>query len=193
MSSKSLKLTKRDREKCEIFADLRSVDSDLYKKRGNFKREDIVTGALAEIAVYKLLRSYNIKVGEPDFAIYEKGLKSFDCDLTDGKRKFHVKGQTTKSASLYGESWLMQKTDPVLNKNESGHYLIPTNVDLETNEVTIFGIYNIKTIRDSDCIGEPKIEWLRRNKVAIYNDHLEGLMTESAKWSLLYRKSNKSA
>lgn len=188
MSSKTVKLTVKDREKAEIFADLRCVDSNLYKKRGNFKREDIVIGALAEIAVYKLLRKNDIKVGKPDFAIYSAGDKSFDADLSDSKRKFHVKGQSVKSAKLYGSSWLMQRTDPIICKPESGNYLVPTNVDLSLNEVTIFGIYNVKTIVDKECIGAPKLEWLARTKVAIYNDHLEGMMSESAKWSMLYRK-----
>ena len=80
-----VRLTAADRKKCEAFADAR-CDSDvsLYEKRGSFKRVDIIAGAMAEIATYKFLRSKGLKVGKPDFEIYEAGKKSYDAELVCG-------------------------------------------------------------------------------------------------------------
>jgi len=187
--SRVIKLTHWDRKKAEKFADLRmGEDQTLYKRRGGFKREDIVIGALAEIGVYKLLREYGIIVTEPDFAIHKKGKKTFNADLTDYTLFFHVKGQSIESSSKYGTSWLMQKTDPIITKPQKCHYLTPTVVDLISNEVEVFGVFNINSILDKQCLDAPKIDWLARTKVAIYNDYLDATMTDKARWGLLYRK-----
>ena len=181
-----IKLTKYDRNRAEKFADEREKDTDLYKRRGNFKREDIVTGALGEIAAYKLLREYDFKINKPDFKIYEKSKKSFDADLVDATRHFHIKSQNKESVIKYTKSWILQREDKLLTKEQKGHYVIPCIVDLETNEVEILCVTNIETIKKNHMIGELKIPWLQKYKVALYWDDLKGL-SYNARWGVLKR------
>lgn len=169
------------------FAKERTKDNALYQKRGGFKVEDIVSGALAEIAVHKLLKEKGIKVSPPDFEIYEKGRKSYDADLTDGHHHFHVKGQTLESKKRYGASWIMQRKDPIINKPENCHYLVPCTVCIETGRVDIYGLMSIKTLVDNACIQECKLEWFRKTKVALYMEYIEGILTTKARWGALYK------
>ena len=85
---KLVKIDKKTRDRCNEFAELRSKDAELYKKRGGFKKVDIVCGAMAEFASYHLLRKANFKVTEPDLRIYTTKQKSFDADLTDYNKFF---------------------------------------------------------------------------------------------------------
>ena len=112
---------------------------------------------------------------KPDFNIYDKGSKSFDADLTDGKRHYHVKAQSQESIKRYGYSWLMQRYDPVLTKYKYNHYMVPCAVDLEKNEVTLFGCISFKAIKDGGHIGECRHPAFRNTKVAIYLDSLLSL------------------
>ena len=192
-----IKLKTAERKRCEAFADAR-CDSDtlLYKKRGGFKKEDIVAGAMAEIAVYHFLRSYGIKVGKPDFTIYEVGKKSYEADLIcSGKehqmdKKYHVKGQTYASSQLYGESWLMQKKDPLVKQsvNIINNYLVPCIVDMGGNNVYILGIPSFTALHSHNCFSHPKLEWMRTTKVAIYGETLNCALTDNAKWGMLRKK-----
>lgn len=175
-------LTKTDQKKARQFADKRVEDSDLYKKRGGFKKIDIVSGAMAEIAVYKLLKSRGVAVDHPDFTIHEKGRKSYDADLTDGYHHFHVKGQTLESKEKYGASWIMQRKDPIINNPEKLHYLVPCTVCTETGRVEIYGIYSIPSLVNQACIQECKVEWFRKTKVALYLHTLEESFTEGTRW-----------
>jgi hypothetical protein len=185
---KTVKLTKWDRNKAEKFADLRcGEDQTLYKKRGNFKRLDIVTGALAELAAYKLLREIGLKVTAPDFEIHAKGKKSFAADLTDYDRYFHVKGQTIDSTIKYGGSWIMQKSDPIINFPKKKHYVIPCTVDIDNNEVDVHGLLPIISLIDNACFDELKVDWLRYNKIALYLDYIESTMSRKARWGLIAR------
>jgi len=67
-----IQLTKEQRQQAEDFADLREKnDSSFYKtKRGAFKREDIVVGALGEIATYRFYSEGGVTISEPDFTIH---------------------------------------------------------------------------------------------------------------------------
>lgn len=183
-----IQLKKAERLRCEAFADAR-CDSDtfLYKKRGGFKKEDIVAGAMAEIAVYHFLRSYGIKVGKPDFTIYEVGKKSYAADLIVNDKKYHVKGQTYASSQLYGESWIMQKDDPLITQSVDiiNNYLVPCIVDMGGNNVYILGIPSFTALHNHLCFSHPKLEWMRHTKVAIYNETLECALSYNARWGML--------
>lgn len=177
--------TKADQKKARAFAKERTKDNALYQKRGGFKEEDIISGALAECAVYKLLKSNGVDVAKPDFTIHSKGKKSYDADLSDGLHHFHVKGQTLESKKRYGASWIMQRTDPIINKPERLHYLVPCTVDIETGRVEIYGIMSILSLVQNKCIGECKLEWFRKYKVALYLDHIEGILSKAARWGTI--------
>jgi len=183
MKSETIKLTKRDIEKATEFTTLRTKDSALYQKRGGFKSADVLTGALGELAVYKLLKSRSIKTNKPDLTIHTS--KSYDSDLTDGTNSYHIKSQSTESVRRYGESWLMQRSDPLFKDVPFKQYMIPTVVDLEGGTVEIYGVMNFKTIIEKELVGECALEWFRKSKVAIYLKDLETLT-----WNQRWRKIN---
>ena len=191
MSSKNehitVHLTKRDREKVEAFADARCPDDSLYQKRGGFKREDIVVGALAEIAVYKLLKQKGLSFTKPDFTIHKKKEKSYDADLTDYQHFIHVKGQSLSSKHRYGSSWLMQRSDPLVSAPERKHYLAPCTVDLEKNWVDVHCITPFRSIVDREAIGECAVPWFQKYKVAIYLDQLESFLTAKSRWGFFQK------
>lgn len=179
-------LTKADQKRARLFAEARVNDNiELYQKRGGFKKEDIISGAMAEIAVYRLLKNNGIKASKPDFTIHTVRKKSYDADLTDGLHHYHVKGQTLESKSLYGASWIMQRTDPIINHPKRMHYLVPCTVDIKTGRVEIYGILSIMSLVQLACISECKNPWFRKTKVAIYLDHIEGIFTKIARWGFL--------
>ena len=188
MRIEKIQLRKRDRTTVEKFADARfGGNSDaLYKKRGSFKRDDIVVGALAELAVYRFLKEQGIKTNRPDFKIYEKGQKSFNPDLTDGTRHFHVKGQSISSAKRYGNSWLMQRSDKLTKEPTRYHYIVPTEVNLRTNEVIIFGVISFTALHHNQCFMDCKLEQFNRTKTAIYLDSL-AFLSNKARWGLLMK------
>jgi hypothetical protein len=187
-SVETIFLTKADMKRARKFAKARVDDNtELYSKRGGFKEEDIVSGAMAEIGVYKLLKDHEIEVGKPDFTIHEVRKKSFDPDLTDGIHHFHVKGQTLESKQKYGASWIMQRTDPIITRPKLMHYLVPCTVHIETGRVEVYGIMSIKSLVQNGCIGECKVEWFRKTKVALYLDHIEGILSDKARWGI-FRK-----
>lgn len=180
-----LKLTQKDREKVEAFADARMGSSDLYESRGGFKRVDLVAGALGEIATYKALKKAGHDLAKPDFTIYEKGQKSFDSDLRIMKKRFHVKSQTKESAKRYGPSWLLQRHDPLFKGSGYNHYMVPTVVDVETNEVEILGIFPMATIMNKGLVGECTVPYFRKTKVAIYFKDLDKGVTKAGRWRVL--------
>jgi len=179
-------LSKVDQKKAKQFAALRVAENQaLYEKRGGFKKEDIISGAMAELAVYKVLKAHGSNVGKPDLTIHTTRQKSYDADLTDGKFHFHVKGQTLESKSKYGASWIMQRKDPIINDTKLCHYLVPCTVCVDTGRVEIYGIMSIRSLVAQGCIGECKLEWFRKTKVALYLDHIEGILSKHARWGFL--------
>jgi hypothetical protein len=180
-------LTNADMKRAKKFAKERCQNIGLYQKRGGFKEIDIISGAMAEIAVYKLLKEREVPVGKPDFTIHSNGRKSYDADLSDGLHNFHVKGQTIQSKQKYGASWIMQRKDPIVNSPQKLHYLVPCVVDTSTGRVEIFGIMSILSLKQHACFSECKLEWFRKTKIALYLDHIEGIMTKKARWGFFQK------
>lgn len=178
-------LQKSQYKQCVDFAKQRFSDSELYKKRGGFKYVDILSGALGEYGVYQFLKNNEIKVNKPDFSIHSKSGKSYEADLTDGDAFFHIKSQTKESAVTYGKSWLLQRNDPILHKPYINHFLVPTIVDVQTGEVTILAIIDLMLLIDKGLIGECKVDWFRKTKVAIYFDALKEGLTEKEMWNII--------
>lgn len=179
-------LSKADMKRAKKFADEReAADTSLYARRGGFKKVDIVSGAMAELAVYRVLKEYDVEISFPDFKIYETRDKSYSSDLTDGLHHFHVKGQTLESKQRYGPSWLMQKSDPLINNPQRLNYLVPCTVCTETGRVEIYGIFSILSLIQNNCVGECKVPWFNKTKVAFYLDHIEPIFTQKARWGFL--------
>lgn len=172
-------------KKCKEFADKRAPGSELYEKRGGFKWIDIYAGAIGEVGVYNILKELGIEVNKPDFAIYSKRNKNYNADLTDGNFHFHVKSQTIESASKYGNSWIMQKSDPILNKPQKTHFLVPCNVDTQHGIVTVLGCTKITDLVNHNAIGECKLEWFRKTKCAIYEEDIKNKLTFYKRWTIL--------
>lgn len=169
----NIRITRRERAEIEKFADARCAeDQSLYKARGNFKRSDIVVGAMAEMAAYKVLKRQGVKVNRPDFKIYDKKDKSFESDLTDGTKHFHVKGQSMESAKRYGHSWLMQRSDKLTKVPKYNHYLVPTMVSEKDNIVFIFGFPSFTALHHVHAFSDCKLEHINRTKTAIYLESL---------------------
>jgi len=179
-------LNKTDQKRARKFAnDRKEADTALYERRGGFKIEDIISGAMAELAVYRVLKEKGVEVGFPDFKLYEKGQKSYAADLSDGLHYFHVKGQTLESKKRYGASWLLQRNDPLVNQPERLNYIVPCTVDINTGRVEIYGILSALSLVQNHCIGECKVPWFQKTKVALYLDHIEPLFSTAARWGFL--------
>jgi len=179
-------LNKADMRRAKQFTEARVNDNvELYQKRGGFKEIDILAGSYAEIAVYKMLKDKGFPVNKPDFSIHEARKKSFDPDLYDGVHHFHVKGQTLESKRMYGASWIMQRTDPIINNPKQLHYMVPCTVDTDTGRVEIYGVMSISSLVKNGCIGECKNSWFQKTKIAIYLDHIEGILSEYARWGFI--------
>lgn len=173
-------------DKCNQFADLRMKDVKLYKERGGFKRDDVLSGALAEVGTYRAALSRLEGLSKPDFNIYEAKDKTYKSDLYTDRYNLHVKSQTKESAERYGTSWLMQRTDPILKDPKSLHYLVLTVVDLDTNVVEMMGCIPIKTIVSYDLLGECSLKWFRKYKIAIYWKDIRKELKINQRWSILY-------
>jgi hypothetical protein len=187
MKTRTIKINARDRQKVEDFADLRCGENQaLYKRRGSFKREDILVGGLAEIAAYKLLKDHGFDISKPDFTIHEKGNKSYESDLRTASKHFHVKGQGLSSVKRYGNSWLFQRRDSLTQEPARNHYMIPCEVDLDNNTVRIFGIISFTAIHKYNCWGECAHPAFRHSKLAIYLESLKAL-SYNARWAILRR------
>jgi hypothetical protein len=186
MSQLIIKLTDADFDIITEFAGKRCKDGNFYKKRGNFKVDDIIVGAAAEIGAFKALRRAGLNPSEPDFEIYSAAKKSFSPDLVARNKGFHVKGQKMSSAKTYGYSWILQKEDPIVNIPIPGHYFIFCTVDLDAKTVYIHSCIPIYTIWRLELFGKLKIDYLNKTKVAIYLAELEKKLTQKQLWSVLY-------
>ena len=81
LKNKIIILTKNDLKRAEKFAQARmNHNISQYKKRGAFKPIDLISGALGEMAVYKLLKQ-SYKMTKPDLELHEVCNKSFNADL----------------------------------------------------------------------------------------------------------------
>jgi len=144
----------------------------LYNQRGkssDYKLlTDIIAGCMGEYAVYKHLKSSGIECSKPDLKIYGKGEKSFDSDLKSGESNIHVKSQTIQSVKRYGNSWLLQRSDPLYKSPTDNDILAFTEVNVEDQVVDIIGFCNATDIADNELWAECKVPRFRRTKIALY-------------------------
>ena len=195
MKIEVIKYTQADLEKCHGFA-VGQLDTsrDHYRRRkqGNEAKilQDIVTGKLGELAAHRLLRRYGIHATAPDFEIYNSRGKSFDADLKWKGFEFHCKSQTEESAKRYGTSWILQwggqghgHTDKLFKHQEDTDFLIPTTV--HDDSVRVFGIIRIKELFERGMIKEPRLEWFKDTKRAIYFEDISTLSWRD-RWGFLH-------
>lgn len=185
LTIKEVKITSYDIKKAKQFTlDRLSQKNTLYHSRGGFKSDDILIGALAEIAIYKMLKKH-YKIGKPDFTLHSKKKKSYNADLTDGFYHFHVKGQSLDSALRYGVSWLLQRNDPLICNLPDNNFIVPCLVDIKNKVVKVYGINSIKYLHDNHCFGECRVKHFQFSKVALYWCLMESTITNKGMWSII--------
>lgn len=172
-----------------------------YKRRGQGNLDkiitDIHTGKLLELGAYRLLKTIGIPASFPDFEIYKAKGKSWEADLLTDEYFFHCKGQSEDSYKKYGASWILQwggkgkgHVDKLFKHQKEHDYLIPGFVQGRT--ASICGIYQIKEIMSKGLIKEPKVDWLKFSKRAIYLKDLEEAFSEDTRWSIFREKIRKA-
>jgi len=171
MSNYVIQLTPGTIWTCNDFADKRMAGSvSMYVARGessiNKIRQDIVTGAMAEFALWHYLSDKGLAPSKPDLTIYPQGQKSFAADLTVGDKHVHVKAQTIDAAKRYGASWLFQKTDKVISLPSENAYMAFCLV--RGNEVTIKAIVSTLELAEFNLWKKPKVPKYQTTKVALY-------------------------
>lgn len=201
MKSVTIELKKRDLETAQKFAEARLEESlSQYNRRGQSNQEkikyDITIGALGEIGIYRMLKRLGLKLSAPDFEIYTVKKKSYDADLQDDDGyRFHCKSQSKESQEQYGASYILQyggngkgHTDKLFRSRTNRDFLIPCLVDIDAQEVTIYGCIKIETLFKKDLIKMPRVKWLEFSKRAVY---LEDLFTLSwyERWGRLKKSS----
>ena len=157
---------------CEHFADMVvSSNLDCYKKRKQFNQDkiknDILIGKIAEWGVFFVYLNRGIaNIGFPDMQIYPTEDKSFDCDLSCGSYKLHIKSQTYQSAHRYGDSWIFQIKDPLFEYSNEYDIVIGCRVTFGT-EGAFVQIMLEKCFNDLK-FGDTKMLKFPGDKKAIY-------------------------
>lgn len=157
---------------CQLFTDHVYESSEkMYKQRGSHNeskiKQDIFNGRAAECMVFNVLDRDGLMPSSPDFAIYKRKRKSFDADLVAGDKLFHVK--SCLAGSPHPNSWLFQKTDPLITSGTEADNLFLCVID----EVGVSGYAYIGTINDVE-FREPIVWQLRPSKTAIYEEDIKG-------------------
>lgn len=197
MKIESIKLTRKDYERCEEFANQQlhtSLDHYRRRKQGNAPKiiQDITTGKLGELATHRMLRRHGFYAKAPDFKIYEGRKKSFDADITWQQFAFHCKSQSEDSVNKYGASWILQwggrghgHVDKLFKHVAPTDYLVPATI--HSDHARIYGVVPVAKLFELDLIKPPKVDWMADTKRAIYFDDIKKLSWRD-RWSFLYRK-----
>lgn len=154
---------------CRSFSEkcyLTNIDEYVKRNQTDFEKikNDIFFGKIAEFGVYFILLEKGVKdISIPDLNIYNFKNKSFDADLKSKAIDFHIKTQTKKTSKIFGESWLFQKSDPLVLNPKSKDYFIGTQYDEDTSEVKILLHKKAKDLK----YDKPKLEKLY-NKTCVY-------------------------
>jgi hypothetical protein len=154
---------------CEHFAEnCYKTNADEYQRRNqknlNKIKKDIALGKMAEFAVYFIFLEKGISdISIPDLNIYGYKNKSFERDLKCKNYNFHIKTQSLESALKFGESWMFQKKDPVIENPQKNDYFIGTQINEDTFETKILLSKPILELK----FGEPKLQKLI-SKTCIY-------------------------
>lgn len=181
-----IKLTDTDLTKTNTFAN--TIDTGHYASRGQFnntkRRDQQIGGKLAEIAAYSYLTSKQIDVSYPDFAIYKKSAKSWNCDLKSSAYEFHVKSQTIESKGKYGASWVFERGDEDTGKGAdkgifkdilNNSYVCLVNIDLITKIADIKAIVKVTDLHEHKLFKPMKLDYLISKRAVYYDDLVAAL------------------
>jgi len=162
-------------EKCQEFAN--SIDTGYYANRKQFNNEkrikDQIIGKIAEICAYKYLTIKNIDVSFPDFAIYKRTGKNWNCDLKSQDYEFHIKSQSIEQGKRYGVSWIFENSDKTVFKNISDNgYVCFVSIDLNNRVGEIRAVVNLQDLHKHQLFQKPQLSYLT-TKSAVYFDQLE--------------------
>jgi len=170
-------MKKEDYKKCKDFAE--KVYPTLHYLRNRNQRNEktiknqIITGKLGEIGVYRYFISKNIECTLPDFEVTTK--KSYNADLKiKGDIPCHVKSQSIESAKRYGTSWTFQYGNIYGYNPDKEIFLSENPVDIVVFTIVSDDVVNIKSIislRDllKKCkFSDPKLKHLKGIKKVIY-------------------------
>ena len=190
-------LEEKDLEMANQFAtDRANLSYEQYSRRGQSCldriKSDIVTGALGELAAFKLLDKF-MDVEHPDFRVYEKRKKSWAPDLVNKEGiRFHCKSQSKASRKKYGPSHILQyggsghgHVDKLFTNRTAQDYLISCQVNQEKMYVDVYGAFQVDLIFEKDFIKMPKNEWFKDTKRAIYLEDLTDLPYND-KWGIVF-------
>ncbi len=160
---------------CEEFAAARiGMSEALYRSRGEAfiskMINDIVTGGIAEYAVYNYILSKGLECTKPDMSIHQLGEKSFSADLKSGDRLIHVKSQTLESAVKYSPSWIFQQEDRAITLPSEKGYAVFCVVD--GLRVYIKAAIYIIDVLEAEAVSRPKVGKYAMSKKAIYLNDL---------------------
>ena len=181
---KQYEIKEEDFKRVSEFVNKRKKDNELYHKRGGFKEIDLLTGAMGEVASYYFLKERGIDANYPDFEIYDRKSKSYDADLRTDSKFFHVKAQNLDSYKRYGDSYLLQRRDKIVQKKIQNHYLIFCRVDIENRKVEILGSPSVSSIHNNDLWDECKYYLFRKTKVALYLKDIKEKLTRGQLWRI---------
>ncbi len=164
------------RLQCDLFANhVYDSNKKTYAARGSSVKEkviaDIFNGKIAECQVFNFLEADGYKPSPIDFTIYSRRRKTFDCDTKIDGFRVHIK--SCQGGSKYPNSWLFQKTDPVVSMRSEEDLLILCVLGEEDIAYSILA--SDVTFRD------PVLLNLARTKTAVYEDDLFTLSAAASK------------
>ena len=138
-------------------------------------QNDILVGKMAEIHIYKLFAAYYPGLTLPDFAIYQRGEKSWEHDLSAISPKpisISVKGQDILQAKKYDPSWVFSRFDKSINITNPNHFAAFCIVDPANRYVELKAVVNVNTLTNLSLFSNMKIGWLNNTKKCVYEKDL---------------------
>ena len=163
-----------------------STDKYARRNQNNVERiiDQIKEGKVAEEIAYTFLSQKFNNIKKPDYEIYEKGQKSWDSDLKDldSKLKFAVKGQESKSAFLYGKSWVFQKNansslydvdkEIFSDKKDPNNFVCFVYLNIPKRVALVESIVKVDWLHEKNLFKPMQVQQLQSNKLAVYHDDL---------------------
>ena len=141
-----------------------------------------IQGKIAELATFHIFNSPSLKLSPVDFNIYTTS-KSWEPDLkvltldsvpANGIRSISVKSCSYSTSVKFGESYVFEKTDPILTTSDYNHFVSFVLVDMFSKTAVIKCFLPIKLLIDNNLFKPLKIKSLI-SKTAIYMKDLEEL------------------
>jgi len=191
-----VKISPYTNKKIQKFAsDRLSGSKGLYAYRGESReykiKQDIVVGTAGEYGIYNHIKNLGYKCSKPDLTIYESKRKSYDEDLHADGFDIHVKSQSTESSKRYGNSWLFQRSDSLVQNPSDSDILAFTCVDDASMIVTILGYATAEDILMNCLWEECKVWSYRKTKVALYLPSLQEAGILKSNFNSLFKRSKK--